>query len=134
MGFIINPYSRGCIGVWYVVNGLLCKACLEIDIIQVTILASACAAATLHPKLRTPPFRVYRASMYASLGISAIVFIVHGLSLHGWEVQNQRMSLDWMLWMACLNLLEAAAYGSRVSPSCLYCLRMYSVSSSSIDP
>jgi len=52
--------------------------------------------------------------MYAGLGLSAIVFIVHGLILHGWEVQNRRMSLQWMVLMAGLNFVGAGAYAWRV--------------------
>lgn len=52
--------------------------------------------------------------MYACLGLSAIVFMIHGLLLYGWNVQNQRMSLDWMMLMAFFNLVGAVAYASRV--------------------
>lgn len=52
--------------------------------------------------------------MYASLGLSAIVFVIHGLWLHGWKVQNQRMSLDWMGLMAVFNLTGAVIYAARV--------------------
>lgn len=53
--------------------------------------------------------------MYAGLGLSAIVFITHGLILHGWEIQKHRMSLEWMALMAGLNITGAVAYASRVS-------------------
>lgn len=46
--------------------------------------------------------------------MSAIVFVIHGLLLYGWNVQNQRMSLDWMILMAVFNLAGAVAYASRV--------------------
>lgn len=52
--------------------------------------------------------------MYACLGLSAIVFAIHGLFLHGWNMQNQRMSLDWMMLMAYFNLAGAVTYASRV--------------------
>lgn len=52
--------------------------------------------------------------MYACLGLSAIVFVIHGLFLHGWNMQNQRMSLDWMMLMAFFNLAGAVTYASRV--------------------
>ena len=52
--------------------------------------------------------------MYAGLGLSALIFIIHGLVLHGWEIQNRRMSLNWMGLMAGLNLTGAAAYAVRV--------------------
>jgi len=52
--------------------------------------------------------------MYSGLGLSAIVFIIHGLVLHGWELQNRRMSLGWMGLMGALNLIGAVAYAARV--------------------
>jgi adiponectin receptor len=57
--------------------------------------------------------------MYAGLGLSAIVFIIHGLMIHGWEIQNHRMSLGWMGLMGALNLIGAAAYAARVGCSAL---------------
>jgi adiponectin receptor len=52
--------------------------------------------------------------MYAGLGFSALIFIIHGLVIHGWEIQNRRMSLNWMGLMAGFNLAGAAAYAVRV--------------------
>ena len=82
---------------------------------QVSGLALSCAVATMHPRFRRPSFRPYRALVYASLGLSAIVFVLHGIVLYGWSVQNQRMSLDWMILMACLNLGGGGIYAARVS-------------------
>ena len=55
--------------------------------------------------------------MYAALGLSAVVFVAHGLLKHGWEVQNERMGVGWMGLMALLNLGGAVAYAARVSGS-----------------
>lgn len=52
--------------------------------------------------------------MYAGLGLSAIIFVIHGVVKHGWKTQNHRMSLDWMGLMATLNLIGAFAYAARV--------------------
>jgi adiponectin receptor len=52
--------------------------------------------------------------MYASLGLSAMVFIIHRLIIHGWEIQNQRMSLTYMLITAMLNFLAAVVYTARI--------------------
>ena len=53
--------------------------------------------------------------MYACLGLSALVFMAHGLILHGWETQNRRMSLDRMGLMAIFNLTGPLIYAARVS-------------------
>ena len=52
--------------------------------------------------------------MYTGLGLSALIFITHGLLVHGWEIQNRRMSLSCMGLMAGFNLIGAAAYALRV--------------------
>ncbi|KAK7943070.1 hemolysin-III family protein [Apiospora aurea] len=64
--------------------------------------------------LGSPKFRHWRACFYAGFGLSSIIFIVHGLVLHGWELQSSRMSLVWMGWMATSNLVGAAIYATRV--------------------
>ena len=56
--------------------------------------------------------------MYACLGLSAVVFIIHGLLMYGWKTQLNRMSLDRMGLMALLNLTGAYMYAARVSYSC----------------
>ena len=83
--------------------------------IQISILGLACAITTLNPRFRHPTLRPYRAAMYAFLGLSAIVFIIHGVFLYGWETQSKRMSLDRMGLMAILNLVGACIYAARVS-------------------
>ena len=52
--------------------------------------------------------------MYAALGLSGVVFVVHGLVLHGYELQNQRMALDSMMWMAGFNLFGVVVYALRL--------------------
>jgi adiponectin receptor len=92
--------------------------------IQVTALAAACIITTLNPRFRHPQLRPYRAAMYSGLGLSAIIFIIHGIVIHGWEIQNRRMSLTWMALMGALNLMGAAAYAARVGCSIFLSLRM----------
>lgn len=81
---------------------------------KVSALAIACAVTTLNPMFRHPSLRPYRAVMYTGLGLSAIIFTVHGIMIHGWSMQNKRMSLDWMALMASLNFIGAFAYAVRV--------------------
>ena len=86
-------------------------------LVQVTILAAACLYTTVNPSFCQPKFRPYRAAMYTALGLSALICVTHGLAIHGWEIQNRRMSLNWMGLMATSNLIGAAAYALRVSLS-----------------
>ena len=52
--------------------------------------------------------------MYSTSGLSALVFISHGLWLYGWDIQEKRMALKWMGLMALFNLIGAAFYAGRV--------------------
>ena len=112
LGIVILMWGSTIPSIYY---GFYCDPELrKLYWLNVSFLASVCIVATLHPNFRHPTFRPYRAAMYAGLGLSAIVFVVHGLLLHGWTTQNHRMSLDWMALMAMLNLLGAMSYAARV--------------------
>ncbi len=87
--------------------------------LQVSFLALACAGITLKPEFRGPKLRVYRTALYTALGLSGLAFVIHGLVVYGWEVQDGRMALGWMLQMACTNLIGAATFATRVSAPCL---------------
>lgn len=89
-------------------------------------MAIACALTTVHPSFRRPSIRPYRAAMYAGLGLSALVFTMHGILIYGWQTQMGRMSLDRMVLMATVNLIGASVYVARVrSPTLLMCLGIY---------
>lgn len=112
LGIVILMWGSTIPSIYY---GFYCHPQLQkIYWANVSVLASLCVVATLHPKFRHPTIRPYRAAMYAGLGLSAVVFVVHGILLHGWTVQNQRMSLDWMGLMALFNLIGAVTYAARI--------------------
>ena len=68
----------------------------------------------MQPSFRTPLLRPYRAAMYTCLGLTAFLFAVHGLMIHGFDTQKQRMSIDWMIITSTLNTFGAVAYATRV--------------------
>ena len=72
---------------------------------QQSSIAVCCMIFTLSPRFAKPQFRNWRASFYAGFGLSSVVFIVHGLILHGWELQKSWMSLVWMGRMAASTSL-----------------------------
>lgn len=112
LGIVILMWGSTIPSVYY---GFYCDPKLQKTYwANVSVLAVLCIIATLHPKFRHPTIRPYRAVMYAALGLSAVLFVVHGVILHGWELQNRRMSLWWMALMAFLNLAGATCYAIRV--------------------
>ncbi|KAM3072500.1 hypothetical protein ACMFMG_009298 [Clarireedia jacksonii] len=115
LGIVILIWGSTIPTVYY---GFYCdEAVRDMYWMMISVLATACAITTLHPKFRHPTLRPYRALMYACLGLSASVFIAHGLIMHGWETQKARMSIDWMGLMAILNLVGAFIYALRVRSS-----------------
>ena len=84
---------------------------------QISTLAVGCVIATFHPKFRHPTWRAYRATMYSGLGLSAIIFIVHGILLFGYEQTSRNMSLNWMGLMAVFNFTGRGIYAARVNSS-----------------
>ncbi|KAI5209920.1 hypothetical protein E4T39_00420 [Aureobasidium subglaciale] len=81
--------------------------------ILVSASASGCVAFTMYPAFIKPAFRAFRAAMYASLGLFAVVFVLHGIYLYGFEVQRRRLAVEWMVVMALLNFTGAAFYALR---------------------
>lgn len=112
LGIVILMWGSTIPSIYY---GFYCDPRLQkIYLANVSFLATLCVVATLHPRFRHPTLRPYRAAMYAGLGLSAVVFVIHGVLLHGWTLQNRRMSLDWMGLMAFFNLTGAVIYAARV--------------------
>ena len=112
LGIIILMWGSTIPSVYY---GFYCDAHLRNRYWGlVSLLAAACIITTFNARFRHPSLRPYRALMYAGLGFSALGFVTHGLYLYGFKVQKQRMSLDWMGYMAILNLIGAATYSLRL--------------------
>jgi adiponectin receptor len=102
----------------YIYYGFACSPSLQrMYWAVVSVLASMCVVAVLDPGFRRPSHRLYRTLMFAGLGISFVVPILHGVLLFGWEVQRKRMSLDWVVVNMVCNGLGAVVYSTRVSTS-----------------
>ncbi|KAI4721333.1 hypothetical protein E4T48_02388 [Aureobasidium sp. EXF-10727] len=85
--------------------------------LQSSASATGCITFILGPMFIRPEYRTLRALTYLSLGLFAIVFIVHGMYLHGFTLQRRRLSLEWMGLMALLNFLGCSAYAFRIPES-----------------
>jgi len=79
--------------------------------------ATGCITFILGPMFIQPQYRSLRAITYLSLGLFAIVFIVHSIYLHGFALQRRRLSIECMGLMALLNLLGCSAYAFRIPES-----------------
>ncbi|KAF8542949.1 hemolysin-III related-domain-containing protein [Trichophaea hybrida] len=63
---------------------------------------------------RRPALRKDRTVVYICLGLSAIVPVVHGVRLPGWETQKHCMSLSWVVLTTILILLGFATYAAQI--------------------
>jgi len=52
--------------------------------------------------------------MFALLGLSAFVPVLHGILANGWKIQNERMSITYFLGLGLLNATGTAIYAARV--------------------
>ena len=83
-------------------------------IVLATLSALGCAVFTLRPQFRTPAFRTSRSIMFALLGVSAFVPVLHGVVSNGWRLQNQRMAVSYFIGLGLLNGMGTVIYASRV--------------------
>ena len=111
LGIVLLMWGASLPSVYY---GFICDPLLRYSHwYLMSLLALGCIVATMNPRFGLPRFRTYRACMYTSFGSAALLFVAHGLSLHGIQVQQRRMALDWMLIMAALNVFGAGTYAVR---------------------
>jgi len=68
----------------------------------------------MRPVFRTPSYRPFRSAMYGVLGLSIFIPAIHGVMLHGWAAQNERMSLIYFIGLGVLNGLGTAIYAARI--------------------
>lgn len=107
LGIVILMWGAGISMIHY---GFLCDARLRTTYWTLMF----CAAVTLLPKFRTPEYHSWKVAIYTSLGLTGLVFIIHGLVVFGWETQNRRMPFLWMAGMAVANLIGALIFVTRV--------------------
>ena len=91
--------------------------CLGADLAQISLLAVACSVFTFTPAFKTQSrfIRPMRAALFGGFALSAIVPIIHSIALWGWEAQNYRISLGYILGVMSFNTAGAVAYATKVS-------------------
>ena len=60
--------------------------------------------------------RPLRAALFGGFALSTLVPIVHSVILYGWDVQDYRVSLYYLLGTLTCNATGAVAYAAKVSP------------------
>lgn len=52
--------------------------------------------------------------MYGLLGVSVFIPAIHGVVIHGWKTQNERMSLTYFMGLGILNGTGTVIYVARI--------------------
>ncbi|KMP07813.1 adiponectin receptor protein 1 [Coccidioides immitis RMSCC 2394] len=81
---------------------------------MICALGLGCAIVSTIPRFRTPAWRPFRATMFVSMGLSAVFPLVHGVAVFGFAQMRWQIGLWWLLLQGFLYILGAAIYAMRV--------------------
>ena len=81
---------------------------------MITVIGACCAVVSVKDKFRTPAWRPFRAAMFVTMGLSAILPVCHGLQLYGVQSLENRIGLSWLVLQGLLYVLGAAIYAARI--------------------
>lgn len=81
---------------------------------MISSLGLGCAIVSTIPRFRTPPWRPFRAGMFISLGLSAVIPVIHGIIVFGFDRLRREMGLDWAVLQGFLYILGAGIYAARI--------------------
>jgi adiponectin receptor len=111
VGIVLLIWGAAMPSVYY---GFYCNPNLQkVYWIVLSSVAFSCILITFNPRFQSSQLRPYRAVMYTALGVSTTIPIVHGILIHGWEIQNQRISFTYVFLTAGLDLVAAVIYSIR---------------------
>ncbi|GAB7362029.1 hypothetical protein MBLNU230_g2063t1 [Neophaeotheca triangularis] len=81
---------------------------------MITTVGAATIVVVLYPKFRTPEWRPVRALMFVAMGLSAIIPVVHGISIYGVSRLEKQIGLSWLVMQGLLYISGAVIYAARV--------------------
>ncbi|KAE9366565.1 adipor-like receptor, partial [Stipitochalara longipes BDJ] len=79
-----------------------------------TFATISCGIFTMRSVFRTLNYRPFRSAMYSVLGLSIFIPAIHGVLLHEWALQNERISLTYFIGLGILNGTGTAIYTARI--------------------
>lgn len=65
---------------------------------------------SLWEKFDKPKYRTFRAAVFLTMGLSAVVPAVHFSIRFGWSIALEKASLGWMILMGCLYVMGTLMY------------------------
>ena len=87
---------------------------------QASVLALGCSIFTYTPAFRkqSPRLKAVRVALFGGFTLSGFIPIVHSIVRWGWDAQDHRISLGYILGLMAFNTAGAVAYALRVGLSC----------------
>ena len=82
--------------------------------VMISGIGLGCIVVSIIPRFQTPELRTTRATVFVSIGLSAIFPVLHGLWLFGFERMKTQIGLNWVLLQGFLYILGATIYAERV--------------------
>ncbi|KAF6524746.1 hypothetical protein HZS61_010541 [Fusarium oxysporum f. sp. conglutinans] len=76
----------------------------------ICLLGTGCAINSWVEQFRTPRWRPYRAMMFAALGLSGFIPIIHGVAIYGYKGLDDRISVTWIIIHGAMYLFGAVLY------------------------
>jgi adiponectin receptor len=95
----------------------LCDLCILFVLTcqQITLIGFGCATVSILPSFRTPRWRPFRAAMFVAMGLSAVIPVLHGVSIYGIAQLDKQMGLSYVVTQGVLYVLGAAIYAVSLS-------------------
>ncbi|KAM4067063.1 integral membrane protein [Hirsutella rhossiliensis] len=94
--------------------GFFCQpALLTVYLSVISLLGAGCAVVSWIETFRTPAWRPYRAAMFIGLGLSGVIPVVHAITVHGYQVVEDRMSISWVIAHGAMYIFGAVLYAVR---------------------
>ena len=81
---------------------------------KISSLGVVCSIFTFTPTFQSPFVRPLRASLFGGFALSTLTPVIHGIVLHGWDQQDYRVSLNYLLGTLAFNTAGAVAYAAKV--------------------
>jgi len=81
---------------------------------MIAVFGSAASFTMIDPTFRKPDYRRMRTWIFISLGLSAVLPILHAIFLEGLQGANEVLPLKWLLAEGLLYITSALLYAERV--------------------
>jgi len=113
-GIVFLMWGAAMPSIYY---GLYCDPYLQkvywIVLSSIALSCILCILSTCSQRFQSSELRPYRAVIYTALGVSVTIPTVHGILIHGWKIQNQRIGLVYIILTAGIDLIAAIIYTIR---------------------